>query len=200
MYLNGYRITKWWNVGNSFGLEARHMGLHIPWLGEASYFSKVGVQCTPIGRDVCFYGPYEFIESVHVGKIRLTKARHTQILRQLAYGRYKPGEYDIAFNNCLDFCRDMLELLGLNADIPQPYLDPVPWARWWTSMGTEIKKGCAVFKESVHERRADTVPRYEMLSTVSNRDEEVDLHIEKRLEDYPQNVDTDRTPHESFDQ
>ena len=116
VYLNGYRITKWWNVGNSFGLEARHMGLHIPWLGEASYFNNVGVQCTPIGRDVCFYGPYEFIESVHVGKIRLTKARHTQILRQLAYGRYKPGEYDIAFNNCLDFCSDMLLCLGLKAE------------------------------------------------------------------------------------
>ena len=139
------------------------MGLHIPWMGEASYFKKVGVQCTPIGRDVCFYGPYEFIESIHVGKIRLTKARHTQILGQLADGRYKPGEYDIAFNNCLDFCRDLLGLLGLTADIPQSYLDPVPWARWWSGLTSD----CTALPSA--SGRGTSTPRHEVSSSYIRR-------------------------------
>jgi hypothetical protein len=149
VYLTGYRITKWWNMGKPFGLEARHMGVYIPWHGEASYFKGEGVLCTLIEKEASFHGPYLFIERIHVGRLCLTKAEHTRILRELAHGRYRPESYDIAYNNCLDFCSDMLLRLGLKADIPQEYLDPVPWARWWSSMGTEFTNHCSAIKSTI---------------------------------------------------
>lgn len=193
VYLTGYRITKWWNMGKPFGLEARHMGVYIPWHGEASYFKGEGVLCTLIEKEASFHGPYLFIERIHVGRLCLTKAEHTRILRELAHGRYRPDSYDIAYNNCLDFCSDMLLRLGLKVDIPQEYLDPVPWARWWSSMGTEFTNHCKAIKSTVcfpssnHSSQTDAKRRAENDSNHG-------------LENDPDEVETNGTPHESCDQ
>ena len=190
VYLTGYRITKWWNVGKPLGLEARHMGVYIPWHGEASYFKGEGVLCTQFEKEVSFYGPYLFIERIHVDRLCLTKSEHTRILRELAHGRYRPESYDIAYNNCLDFCSDMLLRLGLKAEIPQEYLYPVPWARWWSSLGTTTTRECReFFRSSLHGRRTIAPPPVRR-----------ELHTEKSLKNNPEDVDNDRNPQESNDQ